>query len=665
MQYGAITTAWYKQREAAEKAGGAKIQFATFAIGDGNGVVPPLPINGLVHQVYAGIISSVEVDPHNAQQLNIAIYLPDVDAQQNTIGPFWIREIALFDEQGKQLVAATTNIEKTTPTQGQSASIKYIISIVMSDANSVQIFNTAPYVTSQELASAISHIPAYTLPTATTTRLGGMKASSSIDVDPEGVASVDLPAIENSMWSWLNGQYLKLTGGTLTGNIEQRLGMPIGNAVGNVNTPQAIQINHLNGNIDRLEYIDVRYAIGNTWAEIKRRFRRAVDNVQQGYIQFGIGSVEFGAWSSDPVLVIAADSVKVTPYLPLSDDSINVANTNFVQRKVGELNSSINASFTNYYTKPQSDTRYVAKTGDVMSGNLTAPTFNARIMTVTGVLGTYPQFRWATNTNVNFIQYLGNDGQSLGLNAYDSNGVNGKGIWFTDYASGAVQFYARPIVPDSPAGSINEWVANTRFVTNAVQGRATGSTVLHTAAGAFSGTHPMNASFAKVERWGGGGTGSSGGGGSTTVFAGSGGGGGGYCVDIIPITPGGAYSGFVGAGGDPTAGSVNNFYQSGGTTSFAGLVSAFGGAGASVFNYYVKSAGGVGHLYGADGGAGSSNANNDALTGAPPSGGGGGSAFGGSGGACGGGKGAFPGGGGGGGNGSQGYGANGCVKITY
>jgi hypothetical protein len=507
---------------------------------------------------------------------------------------------------------------------------------------------------------------AYTLPTATTTtRLGGMKASSSIDVDETGVASVDVPAIENSIWSWLNGQYLKLTGGTLTGNIEQRLGMPIGNAVGNVNTPQAIQISHAASNVDRLEWIDIRTALGTTWDKITRRLRRNVDGLQQGYIQFGTGSVEIGGHSSDPVLVVAADSVKVTPYLPLTDDSINAANTNFVQRKIGELNSSINASFANYYTKPQSDTRYVLKTGDVMSGNLTAPTFNAQMMTVTGVLGTYPQFRWATNTNVNFIQYLGNDGQSLGLNAYDSNGVNGKGIWFVPYNTGQVTFYNSPLVPTCAAGTNDTRAASTGFVINAVQGRATGSTVLHTAAGAFSGTHPMNASFAKVERWGAGGTGSAGGGSSNTTFAGSGGGGGGYCVDIIPITPGSAYSGFVGAGGDPTAGSVNDFYQSGGTTSFAGLVSAFGGAGASVFNYYVKSAGGVGHLYGADGGAGSSNANNDALTGAPPSGSGGGSPFGGSGGACGGGKGAFPGGGGGGGNGSQGYGANGCVRISY
>jgi Phage tail-collar fibre protein len=646
MQYGAITTAWYKQREAAEKAGGAKIHFVTFALGDGNGVVPPMPINGLVHQVYTGVISAVEVNPSNAQQLDISIYLPDA------VGPFWVREIALFDEQGLQLVAATSNIEKTTAAQGQSSAFKFIISVVMSDAASVQIFNTAPYVTSQELADAISHIPAYTLPTATTTRLGGVKASPSINVDVDGVASVDVPAIENSIFSWISGLFLRLTGGVVTGavDINARLWQNLG----------ALGLNNGDYTHSQGTTIDTVHTTESFWlrkgSDIVYRIRRGLSGVQQGYIEFEANRLGFGYGSNPVHFLIDATSVQSVHALDLADNSWNVANTDFVQRKCGELNINISTFLnSNYYTKPQSDARYVYKTGDVMSGSLEAVEFHAQNVKVKGVLGTYPQFIWSTNNNTAFIQYLANDGQGLGLNAYDVNGQNGKGVWFVPYSNCAVTFFSSPNVPDCAVGTSNNYVANTRFVTSAVQGRATGSTVLYTAAGAFSGTHPANASFAKIERWGAGGAGFQGGGGSGEQgvgFSGAGGGGGGYCVDIIPITPGSAYYGSVGVGGDP------NGLPNGGTTSFAGLVSAFGGLnGFTVINSSLGASGGAGHLYGSDGGA------QNPVSG----GGGGGSPFGGAGGANNGGHGAFPGGGGGGGglNGSQGYGANGCVRITY
>ena len=78
MTYGFTTTDAFKQRLAAEQAGGPKIVFTSFAVGDGNGVVPALPVNGLVHQVYSAPVASVQVDATNNKQVNIECPIPDV-----------------------------------------------------------------------------------------------------------------------------------------------------------------------------------------------------------------------------------------------------------------------------------------------------------------------------------------------------------------------------------------------------------------------------------------------------------------------------------------------------------------------------------------------------------------------------------------------------------
>lgn len=56
----------------------------------------------------------------------------------------------------------------------------------------------------------------YTLPAATKTALGGVKIGANVNVTADGTISVDAPGISQST---ADGRYLKLSGGTLTGDL--------------------------------------------------------------------------------------------------------------------------------------------------------------------------------------------------------------------------------------------------------------------------------------------------------------------------------------------------------------------------------------------------------------------------------------------------------------
>jgi len=155
MTYGAKTTASYKAREAAEKAGGAKIQLVSFAVGDGNGAVPLLSAieTGLIHQVYAAPILSASVNPGNALQVDIVCPLPATDGAGAAIGPFVIREVAIFDEQGHVAIVANTQIEKTTAASGQVSSFNLTISVAIDDATPLILTPATTYATSDDILS--------------------------------------------------------------------------------------------------------------------------------------------------------------------------------------------------------------------------------------------------------------------------------------------------------------------------------------------------------------------------------------------------------------------------------------------------------------------------------------------------------------------------------
>ena len=154
--YGNAVTTLYKSREAAAIAGAPAVRFTTFAVGDGGGTVPALSNlgTGLVDERYRGAVDRVEVNPANPDQVDIFCPLPFLDAQGAAIGGFFVRELAVYDEIGGQVVAGITQFEKTTAAQGQDSSFMLIVSIVVGDTNAVVVSTpTGAFATIYDVAS--------------------------------------------------------------------------------------------------------------------------------------------------------------------------------------------------------------------------------------------------------------------------------------------------------------------------------------------------------------------------------------------------------------------------------------------------------------------------------------------------------------------------------
>ena len=138
-EYYTIITDALAARLASFAAGGALTHLTTFALGDGNGFpVSPSPAQvGLVRQVWPGVgrqsLDAVYVNPTNAQQIKIAFIVPA------NAGPFFIREIGIFDDDGVLLAIAKTNIEKKSVESGESEELLLTITIAVSSTAAVDI----------------------------------------------------------------------------------------------------------------------------------------------------------------------------------------------------------------------------------------------------------------------------------------------------------------------------------------------------------------------------------------------------------------------------------------------------------------------------------------------------------------------------------------------
>ncbi len=78
---------------------GGKLNITTMAVGDGGGSLPmPEPGNKkLVHENRRGAINQLSVDPENPNHIIAEQIIPEQD------GGWWVREIAIFDEDGDMI----------------------------------------------------------------------------------------------------------------------------------------------------------------------------------------------------------------------------------------------------------------------------------------------------------------------------------------------------------------------------------------------------------------------------------------------------------------------------------------------------------------------------------------------------------------------------------
>jgi len=208
--FGSIPTTHYLQREAARAAGGAQIQFSTFAVGDGNGTVPALSSagGGLVHEVYRAAVTGVAVNGQNAQQVDITCLIPDA------AGSFTGREVAIFDETGAQCVAAITDFQKYSTADGQTSDYKFIVSLAVGNTAAVTIFApNSGYATQSYVDTAVAGILIAPYTATEGVKIVGHQAS--LDVPNLAIAS---SLVDNDLipkWETALGKHTRFTASQL------------------------------------------------------------------------------------------------------------------------------------------------------------------------------------------------------------------------------------------------------------------------------------------------------------------------------------------------------------------------------------------------------------------------------------------------------------------
>ncbi len=160
-EYFAILTAIGEAKHANAAVLGTKVDYATMAVGDGNGVVP-MPDRlqtALVHQVRRAPINMADKDPANPAQIIVEQVIPETE------GGWWIREAGIFDGDGDLIAVA--NVPPTyKPQLAEGSGRNQVVRIVLLVANAavvnLKIDPAVVLATRQYVDSKIDAIPAAT-----------------------------------------------------------------------------------------------------------------------------------------------------------------------------------------------------------------------------------------------------------------------------------------------------------------------------------------------------------------------------------------------------------------------------------------------------------------------------------------------------------------------
>lgn len=230
--YSTKVSAHYIARRQAAQAGGTQVDFmaGTVIVGDGNGAVPAISdlvaAGGVLHEVWRGqIVVAVTVNAEEPSQVDIRCLIP-AESGGAEIGPFWVREFVITDENGVACVFGTTSLEKTTSAQGQISDLSFIAAIGESDSSVVILSApTSNLVTMGDVQSAINanHPTAEEPLYATDTTVAGWlkrvfkirratQSPAQIGVERPATAAefaAGAPANGASPWPWATLQQIK------------------------------------------------------------------------------------------------------------------------------------------------------------------------------------------------------------------------------------------------------------------------------------------------------------------------------------------------------------------------------------------------------------------------------------------------------------------------
>lgn len=113
---------------------GSKVNFVKFKIGDSNGSYyePTEAQRDLIHTVYEGNITDIEVDKNNPNWIKINLMIPA------NVGGFTIREYGVFDESGNMLAVAKC-AESYKPVAEDGSTKELILRMILAVSNTSSV----------------------------------------------------------------------------------------------------------------------------------------------------------------------------------------------------------------------------------------------------------------------------------------------------------------------------------------------------------------------------------------------------------------------------------------------------------------------------------------------------------------------------------------------
>jgi hypothetical protein len=351
--YSTVPTNWLLAAEQAFAAGGPAINLGagTLKVGDGFGVVPTaaqiISNGGVLHQVWQGPVNGGAADASNALQININCVIPTVDGSGNEIGPFTVREFAIYDASGNLALVGTTNLPKTVSADGQLTTLQWWACYAAAVANSVAVQPPAgSFPTLGQIQSAVGGLLTANAPLSVTPTLQGNGWTSWL----LNVASATLTALgvgrpatdaefgagasaTSFAWPWPTLQQIKnflpLTGGILSGGLSIETGarvraLNVASEMALIPTATTVFINACDSN-------------GNNGSSIDFAIRGLTGSATSPALLNSIGLLASNITTSGPVTVPA------DPAIPM-----HLATKQYVDNKTAYVTSYSNA----YYAGP-------------------------------------------------------------------------------------------------------------------------------------------------------------------------------------------------------------------------------------------------------------------------------------------------------------------------
>ncbi|GLR51278.1 phage tail protein [Shinella yambaruensis] len=146
-----VTLAGLAKFAAAAAEGGSPVVLAHLAVGDGNGqpIEPGQNMSALVNERHRAPVLSSTISLENPNWLIVKAIVP------GAAGPWWIRELGLFDESGALLVVAQyPDTYKAVASEGVETSLEVTVTITVTSTSNVQVApNSENYATQEWVLS--------------------------------------------------------------------------------------------------------------------------------------------------------------------------------------------------------------------------------------------------------------------------------------------------------------------------------------------------------------------------------------------------------------------------------------------------------------------------------------------------------------------------------